>query len=99
MSSWSWCGSHSVAALRVAGDLGKVLVEVRLVHHARTVQVARHARHELGVVVWVAGLLVGERLYLVPWTLMAGCEDESGSQYPAKRDLLTAALGYRRHHQ
>ena len=79
MSSWSWCGSHSVAALRVAGDLGKVLVEVRLVHHARTVQVARHARHELGVVVWVAGLLVGERLYLVPWTLMAGCEHESGS--------------------
>jgi hypothetical protein len=29
--------------------------------------------------VWVAGLLVGERLYLVPWTLMAGCERESGS--------------------
>jgi hypothetical protein len=67
-----------VGELRVAGDLGKVLVEVRLVLYAQTVQVARNARHKLSVVVWVAGLLVGERLYLVPWTL-AGCEHGSGS--------------------
>ncbi len=68
-----------VGELRVAGDLGKVLVEVRLVLYARTVLVARNARHELGVVLWVAGLLVGERVYLVTWTLMAGCEHGSGS--------------------
>ncbi len=79
-----------VGELRVAGDLGKVLVEVRLVLYAQTVPVARNARHKLSVVVWVAGLLVGERLYLVPWTLMAGCEHGSD---PGKKTSADSCAG------